>query len=184
MERNSKLCTENMTHIIHKIASNAHTICEAYEKIPKTFIHNDLSPRNCCLRRSPVRHQRSLCLYDWEFACIHVPQADVVHFLAFVLCEEDVFRTVSMYAELYHRLLLMELQLSGCKEETLQMVNDMESFQKVFDYSMMEFMAYRVMMYQSFSHSLTLTYPFLPRIGNVALAYGNAIAHRYPFLSE
>ena len=184
MERNSELCTANMRKVVHKIANNAHIICKVYKNHLKTLIHYDLSPRNCCLRRSPKAHQRSLCLYDWEFANIHVPQADVVHFLAFVLGAEDVFNTVSTYAEFYRKCLLTQLQLNGCNKEIMQMVSDVACFQKVFDFSMMEFLARRVMTYQSFSHAFALTLPFVQRIGNVAMAYVTETAHRYAFLSD
>ena len=184
MERNADLCTAHMRKFVHKIASNAHIICEVYNSYPKTLAHYDLSPRNCCLRRSPKANQRSLCLYDWEIANIHVPQADVVHFLAFALGEEDVFNAISTYAEFYQKCLLTQLQLNGCNKETVQMVSDGACFQRVFDFAMMEFLAVRVTMYQSFINAFTLPLPFVPRIGNVAMEYVNATAHRYAFLSD
>ena len=184
MERNPDLCTAHMRKTIHKIASNANIICEVYNSYPKTLAHYDFSPRNCCLRRSAKAHQRPLCLYDWEIASIHVPQADVVHFLAFALGEVDVFNAISTYAEFYQKCLLTQLQLNGCNKETLQVVGDVACFQKVFDFAMMDFLAHRVMMYQSYVHAFTQPLPFVPRIGNVAMEYVNATAHRYAFLSD
>ena len=184
MERNPEWCTANMRQIVHKIASNAHIFDKVYGNYPKTLIHYDLSPRNCCLRRSPKVHQRSLCLYDWEFANIHVPQADVAHFLTLVIGEEDAFNAISTYAEFYQKCLLTQLQFQGCSKETVQVVGDVACFQKVFDFSMMETLAVRVMMYQSISHAFALPLPFVPRISNVAMAYVTAAAHRYSFLSD
>ena len=184
MERNLELCTASMRQIVHKIANNAHIICKVYENHPKTLVHYDLSPRNCCLRRSPKVHQGSLCLYDWEFASIHVPQVDVVHFLTLVIGEEDAFNAISKYAEFYRKCLLTQLQHNGCNKETVQLVSDMAFFQKVVDFSMMEVLAFRVMMNQSFAHAFALPLPYVPRISNVAMAYFNATAHRYAFLSD
>ena len=184
MERNPYLCTTNMRKTVHKIASNALIICKVFRNNPKTLIHYDLTPRNCCLRRSPKAHQRSLCLYDWEFANIHIPQADVAHFLMFVIGEKDAFNAISTYAEFYRKCLLTQLQLNGCNKETMQMVSDVACFQKVFDFSMMEVLAFRVTMYQSFFHAFALPLRFVQRISNVAMSYVNATAHRYAFLSD
>ena len=118
-----------MTHIIHKIASNARTICETYERFPKTFIMIRF------LEIAPAIHQRSLCLYDWKFACIHVPQADVVLSISTL---GRRFFSYSVNAELNHKFLLMDFLLTGCKKETIQIVIDTIFFQKAFNYSMME----------------------------------------------
>jgi hydroxymethylglutaryl-CoA reductase (NADPH) len=51
-----------------------------------TLIHNDLTPRNIGLvgeaKESPI-------FYDWELACIHYPQRDLVEFLAFSFALKD-----------------------------------------------------------------------------------------------
>ncbi|KAF8933131.1 hypothetical protein EDD21DRAFT_441066 [Dissophora ornata] len=55
------------------------------EKSPRTLIHGDFNTRNTCLRLDPTTGAQTLCAYDWELACCHVPQRDVVEFLSFVL---------------------------------------------------------------------------------------------------
>ena len=72
---------------------------QVIEPFPRTLVHYDFTPRNVCLRKQEAteeRHNdhlittnrsiiRQSCIYDWEMATIHVPQHDVVEFLAFVL---------------------------------------------------------------------------------------------------
>ena len=70
---------------------------------PQTLSHNDCNPRNMCLRLPhsmyksemmlknsnepviPYPDLRKMCVYDWELACIDVPQHDIAEFLSFVL---------------------------------------------------------------------------------------------------
>ncbi|MFT6633356.1 MAG: hydroxymethylglutaryl-CoA reductase (NADPH) [Bacteriovoracaceae bacterium] len=49
-----------------------------YLELPKTFIHNDFSPRNICLRKNGTP-----CFYDWELCEIAPPQRDFIEFMAF-----------------------------------------------------------------------------------------------------
>ncbi|KAG0233461.1 hypothetical protein BGW42_007418 [Actinomortierella wolfii] len=73
------------------------------EKSPRTLIHGDFNTRNSCLRFNAKTGAKSLCVYDWELACCHVPQRDVVEFLSFVLPPGS--KEWSHYIE-YHRLAL------------------------------------------------------------------------------
>jgi hydroxymethylglutaryl-CoA reductase (NADPH) len=51
------------------------------ERMPRTLTHGDFTPRNLALREHDLR----LVAYDWEYATLHLPQRDVVEFLAHVL---------------------------------------------------------------------------------------------------
>lgn len=96
---------------MEKAIENLSVIWSLFESAPQTMIHNDCNPRNICLRLptasmgQPVEQPssrestgvgppppppppldlRTLCIYDWELACVGVPQRDVVEFLAFTL---------------------------------------------------------------------------------------------------
>lgn len=49
--------------------------------MPKTLIHNDFNPRNVAIRNQ----DHSLVAFDWELASVHLPQRDLVEFLAFTM---------------------------------------------------------------------------------------------------
>ena len=55
----------------------------ALDRMPQTLIHNDLNPRNLCLR--PRGGRSILCAFDWELATIGAPVRDLAEFLCFVL---------------------------------------------------------------------------------------------------
>lgn len=57
------------------------------------------------MRLDPNTGAQTLCVYDWELACCHVPQRDVVELLSFVLPPGST--EWSHYIE-YHRLALKE----------------------------------------------------------------------------
>ncbi|KAI1316677.1 hypothetical protein EDD11_009633 [Mortierella claussenii] len=89
------------------------------ERSPRTLIHGDFNTRNICLRVDPSTGAQTLCAYDWELACCHVPQRDVVEFLSFVLPPGSL--EWSHYIE-YHRLALKasyeSLRLSSSSPST------------------------------------------------------------------
>ena len=65
------------------------------ESFPRTLVHYDFTPRNVCIRNQEIQNYitnneppRLSCIYDWEMSTVHVPQHDVVEFLAFVLPAE------------------------------------------------------------------------------------------------
>jgi hydroxymethylglutaryl-CoA reductase (NADPH) len=69
---------ERLEHLRRLVRAVAHW-WPSLETMPRTLIHGDFNPRNACLRDG------RLCAYDWELATVHVPQRDMVEFLAFVL---------------------------------------------------------------------------------------------------
>ncbi len=51
--------------------------------LPTSLIHNDFNPRNFALcSTNPVR---PICIFDWELACIDLPQHDLAELLCFTL---------------------------------------------------------------------------------------------------
>jgi len=50
------------------------------DRLPRTLIHNDFSPRNAALRADG-----RLCVYDWELATLGLPQRDLAELLCFTL---------------------------------------------------------------------------------------------------
>ena len=69
-----------LSQAIREIPGNWATL----NTLSKTFIHNDLNPRNTCFRPD-AGGQLQLVAYDWELATYHLPQYDVAELLSFVL---------------------------------------------------------------------------------------------------
>ncbi|MBO0853751.1 MAG: phosphotransferase [Nocardia sp.] len=77
------------------------------ESMPRTLVHNDFNSRNIALRRIPatepgVPDSFTLVAYDWELTTVHIPQRDLVEFLAYVLTPDVGAEVVDEYVE-YHR---------------------------------------------------------------------------------
>lgn len=70
------------------------------ERMKKTLIHNDFSPRNIAFRNT--EDGLRLCVYDWELATIHLPQHDLAELLAFVLDGNTTKEELVKFVE-YHR---------------------------------------------------------------------------------
>ncbi|WP_162052303.1 aminoglycoside phosphotransferase family protein [Pontibacter pamirensis] len=121
------------------------------ERMPMTFVHNDLNPRNTCFKRQGEKLE--FCVYDWELSTWHVPQYDVLELLCFVL-DEEKYLLREEYLEFYRKELH---QLTGLFE-------DQEQFRKGFYLSAYDFGLHRLGMYMM-AHSVS-PYPFLPRVVN------------------
>ncbi len=65
------------------------------DRMPQTLVHGDFNLRNVALRRASGQ----LVAYDWELATVHVPQRDLVEFLAFVLPPSTEAGTVAHHIE-------------------------------------------------------------------------------------
>ncbi|RDV14581.1 aminoglycoside phosphotransferase family protein [Pontibacter diazotrophicus] len=121
------------------------------ERMPMTFVHNDLNPRNTCFKRDG--ESLEFCVYDWELSTWHVPQYDVQEFLCFVL-DEDKYQLREEYLESYRKELHL---LTGLFE-------DQEQFRRGFYLAAYDFGLHRLGMYMM-AHSVS-PYPFLPRVVN------------------
>ncbi len=53
------------------------------EKMPKTLIYNDLTLKNIALKNE--KDKKSILLFDWDLATIHLPQRDICEFLSYAL---------------------------------------------------------------------------------------------------
>ncbi|MFL5884578.1 MAG: phosphotransferase [Thermoleophilaceae bacterium] len=71
------------------------------ERMPRTLVHNDFSPRNIALRRDGLQ----LVAYDWELATLHVPQRDLAELLAFTLTPDVDAATVDHHLETHRNSL-------------------------------------------------------------------------------
>ncbi|KAF9091289.1 hypothetical protein BGX23_005291 [Mortierella sp. AD031] len=139
------------------------------EKSPRTLIHGDFNTRNICLRLDPSTGAQKLCAYDWELACCHLPQRDVVEFLAFVLPPGS--NEWSHYIE-YHRLALKaafesQSQASGSSSispRTTINIPPSREYMEVAKIALMDFAALRIAMY-GVSNSFKQV-DWLPRILN------------------
>ncbi|KAF9359836.1 hypothetical protein BGX26_011304 [Mortierella sp. AD094] len=132
------------------------------ESSPRTLVHCDFNTRNICLRVDQSTGAQSLCAYDWELACCHVPQRDVVEFLSFVLPPGS--NDWSHYIE-YHRLALKasyeRLRFSDSSYPPIKMPSSQE-YLNVAKIALMDFASLRISMY-GISNSFKQV-PWLPRI--------------------
>ena len=174
--------TKEMNILTNKIADNVGMIGEKFRKYPMTLVHNDFSIRNTCLRRKPKDTQRALCVFDWEHTYIHVPQRDVTEFIVFALPTDGAPTAVERLAEYYRRHLIRELEKIGCEQSIIGIVTDQAAFNEMFDYSMMELFALRIVTYFSCARAMDESFPFLDRVVQVAFSYLQTVQHKYPFL--
>lgn len=75
-------------------------------EFPMTLTHNDLNPRNLCLRDKDQFPR--LVIYDWELAVFQNPQRDLIEFLAFVLGPDVPVDEYVRYAAFYQKQLEMK----------------------------------------------------------------------------
>lgn len=131
------------------------------DSLPKTVIHNDFNPRNAC-----IRHGKLACAYDWELACVHVPQYDVAEFLAFTLTgpSADAVPWVNHFRRTLHAL------TGKFADEAL--------FWEGFRAATRHFLIHRLGMYL-IAHTAS-PYPYLDRVMNqtFALLEGSRVPSR------
>ena len=178
------MCSSYVTKVVHRIAENIDIIVKEFNASPKTLIHHDFNPRNACLRLGHDTGSKSLCLYDWELAATHVPQVDVAEFLIFSLPVKGAFEAMSSLAEFYRQCLVKELDKVGSHDEFVYRVVDPIVFRKLFDYSVMERLSWRLMLYCSAVNAVGFNMPYLARCINVAAEYLQCVTKRHTFLNE
>lgn len=104
---------KNICHIIERIDG----WYEKYLELPMTFIHNDCSPRNICMKDGIP------CLYDWELCEIAPPQRDFVEFMAFTMSESTTHEEIEHLIHNHYAVFLdhtdMELTLKEWKQGVL-----------------------------------------------------------------
>jgi thioester reductase-like protein len=80
----------------------------ALERMPRTLIHNDFNPRNIAFRKDAESLRRGslrLCAFDWELACLGVPQHDLAELLCFVLTPDVSMGDMLHYVNTHRRAL-------------------------------------------------------------------------------
>ena len=169
--------------ITEKIVANLSYIQDELDKQPKTLIHGDFSARNICLRKTPSERQRHLCMLDWEMAAIHVPQRDLAEFLAFSLPFETPLLKWSEYINIHRTRLTQELRKNQ-KGDDLLGCYEMDTFLRVLDFCMMEFLVARLPVYISMGTGLLPMFQYVPRTLSNVLKYLMAAKSRHSFLQN
>lgn len=116
------------------------------ENHPKTWIHNDFNPRNIAFRKDG-----RVVAYDWELLTRHLPQRDLMEFLAFVV-ESPTLNDILGWCELHRSLLEKE---SG-------KVIDREKWLKGSELALKDFLVHRLALYFLLSPHREVS--FLPRV--------------------
>ena len=143
------LYPEGAADLLRQAAGHIPAYWRELEKVPKTFIHNDLNPRNTCFRETENGLQ--FCVYDWELATFHIPQYDVAELLCFVL-DTDRYALRQTYLEFYRSQLHA---LTGAHD-------DPALFRRHFALAALDFGLHRLGLYMM-AHSVS-PYAFLPRV--------------------
>ena len=164
-----------------RIARNLPEIIEAFRQYPQCFVHNDASTRNVCIRSANDGMKRWACLYDWEIACIHVPQRDVTEFLTFAVEDGADADILTSYAEFYCKSLKQELiQLKSC-DTLIEETTNRETFQMIFDFCMMEMFAEKIAAYGTVMGAFGVPFPFIPRLVRGSTNYIASSIDKYNF---
>ena len=155
------------------ILNDVDRIWSVLESQPKTLVHNDFNPRNICLRRQP---EPRLCVYDWELASVHVPQHDLVEFLAFTVEPGQAHGKFPEHAEFYRQ------QLAGRVVDGTPVSRSLEPelFAEVLDYCAFDLLVQRLALY-AMTHAVK-QYPFLHRVVDSLFSYLRSRAAHYPHL--
>ena len=164
-----------------RIAKNLPEIIKAFRQYPQCLVHNDASTRNLCIRSAKDGEERWACLYDWEIACIHVPQHDLAELLTFVVEDGANTDVISSYAEFYCKSLKHELnQLKSC-DKLIERTTNPEAFHRIFDFCMMEMLAMKLSAYGTTMGAFGVSFPFIPRIVRGSTNYVDSIIDKYNF---
>jgi len=157
------LYTPSRAALLKAAIAQLPTYWQELEAMPKTFIHNDLNPRNTCFKGEGETLR--FCVYDWELATWHVPQYDIVELLCFIL-DQDRYHLRKDYLAFYgHKLHALTGQFA-----------DAQAFQRGFALAALDFGLHRLGMYLM-AHAVN-PYPFLPRVVN---SYFNTLEQFRPF---
>ena len=182
-QRSPEVLSDFASKTIEKIANAVPFIESKLETYPKTFVHNDFSARNMCLRRNPGPNQSYLCAYDWEIANLQAPQFDIAVFLVFALPVQGAVESILFHLNIYHECLLSELKRNGTTSEaTMSKLSDKEKFLLIFDYCMMEVLARRMMIYHSIENATGLHFPYLKRVINNVTTYLKSVVPKHTLL--
>ncbi|KAG0242238.1 hypothetical protein B0O80DRAFT_456536 [Mortierella sp. GBAus27b] len=168
-KNNPELFSSSLTKTMLDYLAHSDEHWATLEKSPRTLIHGDFNTRNICLRLDQSTGAQGLCVYDWELACCHVPQRDVIEFLSFVLPPGST--EWPHYIE-YHRLALkesyerMQLLPDSPMQAPRRSVNipSPKEYMEVAKIAMMDFASLRVAMY-GISNSFK-NVEWLPRVLN------------------
>lgn len=150
-EKFPQLYTPERVEKIQKVITQIPIWGAKLNALPKTLIHNDLNPRNTCLKL--INGNLKFCAYDWELATFQIPHYDVAELLCFVL-DQDKYDLREAYLEYYRNEIN---QLTGLYDDEI-------AFKEAFIWASFNFGIHRLGMYMM-AHTVN-PYPFLPRVVN------------------
>ena len=95
-----------------EIIGNFEGLWQEITQLPRTIVHNDFNPRNAAIRERDG--EPGLFCYDWELATVHLPQHDLVEFLAFTLKPEWDRSEIDSIIELHRETLAGQSSVTIC----------------------------------------------------------------------
>ena len=108
------------------------------------------------VRRTPVKNQSPLALFDWETCCIHVPQRDVAWFLILALeatkSPAESLATWGVYTEYYRQELLRLTESYQLKQH--YSFKDRILFDRILDFQIFEVFCNRLCLLQLYPPNL------------------------------
>jgi hydroxymethylglutaryl-CoA reductase (NADPH) len=102
-KRYPNLIPESILLIYEDFIDNLNEKICIMKEFPMTLIHNDFNPRNLCLRN--YEGEMKIVLYDWELACFHNPQRDLIEFLVYTLKSDSPKEEYDKYTGSYVKML-------------------------------------------------------------------------------
>ena len=142
-------------HSINKIIESIDEWTPVYCTLPATLIHNDFNPRNILFQNDGLRPKPYI--YDWELACIALPQRDIIEFLCFVLPSQSRIGEFDEFIDHHRRQMEMICRRSFSQAEWMQGVR----------YSLYDFIITRLLFYlMAHTHK---DYKFIDRVVNTSM---------------
>jgi NADP-dependent 3-hydroxy-3-methylglutaryl-CoA reductase len=156
-----EIVTQEHFNTISQIITRLDSWVPSYSKYPATLIHNDFNPRNIMFEnRKPAP---KAIIYDWELACIAIPQRDIAEFLCFVLEKDVGLDTFNGYVEMYRKEL----------EFLINRKLDRSEWLNGFQYALYDFIIGRLMMYLM-AHTFK-DYKFMIRVFDTSMSLVNKL---------
>jgi len=159
-----EIVTQAHYDTVAKIITRMDSWLPHYCRLPATLIHNDFNPRNIAFLNG--RNAPKAVIYDWELACIDIPQRDIAELLCFVLRSDTGFDQIRRYVNL-HRTEL-ELLVNEALDETEWLGG--------FHYALYDFVIGRLLLYlMAHTHK---DYKFMHRVFATSMALLDKLEHR------
>ena len=174
LDHNSKNAPEIYISEVYSLLHKAIDKCEVmynilYNRVPFTLIHDDVQPRNMCMRKEGTVKHRRLCLYDWEVVRESINLRDVVDFLGNTLPVNASPHLWQKYRDCYYGSLAKSLEVYDIRNEKIQYFMAEDTFKLVFDLCALDCLIDRYNFYM-FSH-VYRPHDFFVRVMENMIAY-------------